>query len=293
MSNPVIQGLALVDLSGYLIIAAIIVVFCAAVITNLVIRLRYARIDRELVQNPAVTIPFSHPVLQQIAEQVHRAARRDAAPPNTQAIIEQCVQTGLKSSLVGERFIRTSVGLMIILGLVGTFYGLTSSIGRLVRLVTADAAGETDIAQAITGGLTQALSGMSVAFSTSLFGIVAALAMMLLNVFSNVTDRRFALMVKIETIMDQRLVSVTGKPKPSRDQSLELAIETFGESVARLDEVMTRFDTALQTFSSTTRDFHEFNLHLKDNVQRMSLGFGDFSETLKAQVAALKSQQGG
>lgn len=262
-------------------------------ITNVVIRLRYAGIDRELAQNPGVAIPFSHPVLQQIAEQVHRAALRDAPLPNTQAIIEQCVQSGLTSLLVGERFIRTSVGLMIILGLVGTFYRLTSSIGRLVRLVTADAAGGTDITQAITGGLTQALSGMSVAFTTSLFGIVAAMVMMLLNVFSNVTDRRSALMVKIEAIMDQRLASLAGNPKSTSDQSLELAIEAIGQSVTRLDEVMTRFDTALQNFSASTREFHDFNLHLKDNVQRMSLGFGDFSETLKAQLAALRSQQGG
>jgi hypothetical protein len=48
------------------------------------------------------------------------------------------------------------------------------------------------------------------------------------------------------------------------------------------------FESALQSFSSTTRDFREFNLHLKDNVQRMSLTFGDLSETLKEQVGTLK-----
>ena len=52
---------------------------------------------------------------------------------------------------------------------------------------------------------------------------------------------------------------------------------------------MTRFESALETFATTTRDFHEFNLHLKDNVQRMSLSFADLSEVLKSSA----SQRGG
>jgi len=35
--------------------------------------------------------------------------------------------------------------------------------------------------------------------------------------------------------------------------------------VARLDGAVARFESALQTFATTTRDFHEFNVHLKDN----------------------------
>ena len=61
-------------------------------------------------------------------------------------------------------------------------------------------------------------------------------------------------------------------------------------SRSRSSTAWSRFDAALQTFSTTTRDFREFNLHLKDNVQRMSLGFGDVSEALKTHVTALKSR---
>ena len=49
---------------------------------------------------------------------------------------------------------------------------------------------------------------------------------------------------------------------------------------------MGQFQGALNTFAGTTRDFREFNLHLKDNVQRMSLAFGDLSETLKREVGS-------
>jgi hypothetical protein len=40
----------------------------------------------------------------------------------------------------------------------------------------------------------------------------------------------------------------------------------------------------LQVFASTTKDFHEFNAHLKDNVQRLSLTFADLSDSLKSQI---------
>jgi len=63
----------------------------------------------------------------------------------------------------------------------------------------------------------------------------------------------------------------------------------FGQSVAQLDGTVTRFESALETFATTTRDFREFNLHLKDNVQRMSLSFADLSEVLKSSA----TQRGG
>ena len=50
---------------------------------------------------------------------------------------------------------------------------------------------------------------------------------------------------------------------------------------------MAQFENALETFATNTRDFQEFNLHLKDNVQRMSLGFGDLTEALKEHLRAL------
>jgi hypothetical protein len=64
-------------------------------------------------------------------------------------------------------------------------------------------------------------------------------------------------------------------------------VSAFGQTVDRLDGTVAHFESALQTFATTTRDFREFNLHLKDNVQRMSLSFGDLSETLKQHASAL------
>ena len=58
------------------------------------------------------------------------------------------------------------------------------------------------------------------------------------------------------------------------------------------ETVVERFESALGAFSGSTRDFTEFNAHLKDNVQRMSLSFGDLGDTLRTQIRALKGENG-
>jgi hypothetical protein len=189
--------------------------------------------------------------------------------------------------LLAERFVRSATGLVIILGLLGTFYGLTLSIGRIVQLVSSDSAAVADITQGVSQGLSRALSGMAVAFSNSLVGVLSAVLLTVLGVLSSVSDRRTEVMVQIETYLD-RVV-----PKSAQGASPAVAggpavPGNFGEAVARLDGAVSRFEFALQGFATTTRDFREFNAHLKDNVQRLSLAFGDLSETLKAHTNALR-----
>jgi methyl-accepting chemotaxis protein len=217
------------------------------------------------------------------------AAAKRTAEPNTQAIVEERFQAGLGSVLFAERFVRAATGLVIILGLLGTFYGLTSSIGRLVELLAGDATSTAAITQNVTQGLTQALTGMAVAFSNSLVGVLSAVVLTLVSIVSNPTDRRVALMLSVETYLDGLLASPAFE---RRAGGADAAAAHFGESVERLDAVVARFDSALQAFSASTREFSEFNAHLKDNVQRMSLSFGDLNDALRQQVTTIKRENG-
>jgi hypothetical protein len=222
-------------------------------------------------------------VLADVVREVERGAT-GAEPPATQTIIEERFQSGLRASLVAERFVRSAVGLVIILGLLGTFYGLTSSIGRLVQLVAGDSATAADPTLGVTAGLTHALSGMAVAFSNSLVGIVSAVVLTILGIFSNPTDKRVALMLRFEAYLERLVAERRGAQSRGPDG--------FAGSVERLEAAVARFDGALQAFSASARDFSEFNAHLKDNVQRMSLSFGDLNDALKAQIATVKRENG-
>jgi hypothetical protein len=299
-----LSSLRLAGTGGHVIVATIVILLALGICSNLYIRGAYAALSRELRGDAELTGAFRARVLNRILHEAGQAVRRNPSDINTQAIIEHSFQLELSGLMLGERFGKSAVGLMIILGLVGTFYGLTLSIGKLVNLISGEGAANADIALAVTAGLTEALSGMSVAFSCSLFGIGAAILLTVLGVFSSVPERRMALMVQIEHYLDNVLLSqvkadargearteMAGGPAASVSTGrLEQLVDSFGQSVSQLEGVVGRFDSALQNFASTTRDFREFNLHLKDNVQRMSLGFGDLSEALKTHITTLKSR---
>lgn len=275
MIKTISAGLSLLDTTGLSILIVTLATLCLGFFVNLWLRGRYASLERELRAASASEQPFRHPVLRNVFRDAADAAAR-SEELNTQAIIEERFQSDLRGLLFGERFLRSATGLVIILGLLGTFYGLTLSIGRIVELVSGDAATTTDISAGVSQGLSHALAGMAVAFSNSLVGVLSAVILTILGILSNVSDRRTALMVQLETFLDRTL--------QRRPASLVIP-----DSIVRLDAAVARFDGALQSFASGTRDFHEFNLHLRDNVQRLSLAFADLSETLKAHTGALRS----
>jgi hypothetical protein len=295
MTDAFQKNLALLDPSAYVVIAAIVLLLVLGFVITLALRARYGSLSKELRR--AGDGDFRSPVLASIMQDTLEAVERGAAELNSQAIIEHNFQQRLKSALIGERFVKATTGLLIILGLVGTFYGLTLSIGKLVALVSADANGGADIVQGLTQGLTQALSGMSVAFTCSLFGIMSAVIMTLLSVFLNVTDMRVALMVEIEAYLDGAVLRIdperpgTAPRVPASAANIALVLQQMerglSASVSQLHGAVGQFEAALSAFSTTTRDFREFNLHLKDNVQRLSLSFADLSNTLNAHTAAL------
>jgi hypothetical protein len=279
MTSTMLGGLSLIDSTGLAILATTVTTLVLGIVINFWLRARYAALEKEIRHAPDGEASFAHPALRHIVRDATLAAGR-SSEVNTQAIIDDCFQSDLRPMLLAERFIRSATGLVIILGLLGTFYGLTLSIGKIVHLVGAETTGATDVAQGVSQGLTNALSGMAVAFSNSLVGILSAVILTVLGILSNVSDRRTAIMVQIETYLDRIRVQ---RPGGATD------LTGFGPAIALLDGAVARFESALKGFASTTKDFHDFNAHLKDNVQRLSLTFADMSDSLKTQLVTFGS----
>jgi hypothetical protein len=254
MPSAIFDGLLLLDPLGLAILGTTVTSLLAAVATHVVLRAWYVAIERDLRQNGESGPRFSHPMLNHIVRDAEEAARR-SSDRNTQAIIEDNMQSGLRGLLVAERFVRASTSLVLVLGLLGTFYGLTLSIGKLVHLVSTDSGGVADVAQAVTHGLTNALTGMAVAFSNSLVGIASAVVLTVLGVVNNIADRRTALMIQIEVYVDRWLSSRA----PTRANPGD-PVAGFSESVMRLEGAVARFDAALQTFAANTKDLREVQL---------------------------------
>ncbi|HEX8795088.1 MAG TPA: hypothetical protein VF765_29275 [Polyangiaceae bacterium] len=254
MQSSILDGLSLVDTTGRLILGTTVAVLLAAVAAHAFLRWRYSLVQRDLEQNGEPRPQFTSPLLRRVIRDADHAART-SSEPNVQAVIEDAFRAELGPLLLAERFVRAATGLVLVLGLLGTFYGLTLSIGKLVHLVSADGGATQDVALAVTRGLTQALGGMAVAFSNSLVGIGSAVALTLVGVVNNPTDRRTALMIQIETYVDRMLSS-----GPARHAEAAGAVGAFGDSVARLEGAVARFESALQHFAASTKDLREVQL---------------------------------
>jgi hypothetical protein len=89
---------------------------------------------------------------------------------------------------------RYLVGLLIFLGLLGTFWGLVNTIAAVAQTISGLTVGSGDIGQIfdqLKAGLQSPLAGMSTAFSTSLFGLGGSLVLGFLDLQAGQAQNRF------------------------------------------------------------------------------------------------------
>ncbi len=90
---------------------------------------------------------------------------------------------------------RYIVNLLIFLGLLGTFYGLATTVPAVVETIRSLAPSENETGMAVFNrlmtGLEGQLSGMGIAFSSSLLGLAGSLVVGLLELFASHGQNRF------------------------------------------------------------------------------------------------------
>ncbi|MFZ5967236.1 MAG: hypothetical protein ACOYVK_08675 [Bacillota bacterium] len=304
-----------------LIILTILAIFFIALLGSIVIRKKYISMGED-VSNTANKArgAFDHNIFNVIVEDYKNAMHGSFSEINTQAIIERNFNNAFKKLNLGERFIKNAVSLMIILGLLGTFYGLTLSISKLVELLSSS--GNTEVLgsmDTIVAGLIDSVKGMSVAFITSLFGIACSVLLTVLNIIFSVEEARESVMVQIEEYLDNNVAFVLTKKEKEADyerqksvwmdsfesigstleKNLHYVAETMGNQFVAAAHSMTKtshelsrsieqFDQSLQKFNENTRDFSEFNYHLRTNIDRMNVGFADLTENLNKHSGSIK-----
>ncbi len=102
---------------------------------------------------------------------------------------------GISARLDESRDIsRYLIGLLIFLGLLGTFWGLLETVQSVGGVVQSLSVGEGDVAaifQDLKNGLQAPLSGMGTAFSSSLFGLAGSLVLGFLDLQASQAQNRF------------------------------------------------------------------------------------------------------
>jgi len=111
------------------------------------------------------------------------------------ALSLRTVLEGIRGRLDESREIsRYIIGLLVFLGLLGTFWGLLGTIGAVSGIIGGLDVGGRDfnlMFQTLKAGLQEPLQGMGTAFSSSLFGLGGSLILGFLDIQANHAQNRF------------------------------------------------------------------------------------------------------
>jgi len=132
-----------------------------------------------------------HPrLLSSMAHMLGGHATTTLSATSTRTMLDS-IRTRLEESRDLSRYL---IGLLIFLGLLGTFWGLMATVGSVSAVVSdlaVDGSDATALFESLKQNLEQPLSGMGVAFSSSLFGLAGSLVLGFLDLQAAHAQNRF------------------------------------------------------------------------------------------------------
>jgi len=131
-------------------------------------------------------------LLASLAALLHDSRSRKSLTSGSTRSILDSVATRLDESRDITRYI---VNLLVFLGLLGTFYGLATTVPEVFKVIQSLAPQEGQSAgsafENLMGGLGNLMSGMGTAFASSLLGLAGSLIVGLLEIFAGHAQNRF------------------------------------------------------------------------------------------------------
>lgn len=209
------------------------------------------------------------------------------------ALSMRSVLDGIASRLDESRDIsRYTIGLLIFLGLLGTFWGLldtVSSVSSVIGGLQIDGGEISDVFQRLKSGLEQPLDGMGTAFSSSLFGLSGSLVLGFLDLQAGQAQNRF--FNELEdwlssvTRLSSGAVSPEGESVPAYVQAL---LEQTADSLENLQRTLTRGEESRIAVNNNLRQMGEQMATLTDHMRTeqmlmksMASNQNDFHEYLR------------
>ncbi len=165
-------------------------------------------------------------------------------PPRLSMLTMRTVLDGIRSRLdEGRDLSRYFIGLLVFLGLLGTFWGLLDTLGAVGAVIGAlsptgdDAAG---LFEQLRIGLEEPLSGMGTAFSSSLFGLGGALILGFVDLQTGHAQNRFYNELEEWLSGITRSGGVIGEGDQPVPAYIEALLEQTADSLDKLQRVMAR-----------------------------------------------------
>lgn len=226
------------------------------------------RVGADLVAAPSLLAPLATLLKT-------RGARSQISSGSSRSILDTVAQR-----IDEDREITRYIGnTLIFLGLLGTFYGLATTVPALVETIRSLSPGDGESGASIftnlQRGLESQLGGMGTAFSSSLLGLAGSLVVGLLELFAGHGQNRFY------RELEEWLSTITRVGFASEDGGGD-----DGNVMASyVDHMADQMEALQQSLAASEIKRAEMNALLADKVEAMTTGNADETNALLRQVA--------
>jgi len=208
---------------------------------------------------------------------------------------------GIASRLDESRELsRYMTGLLIFLGLLGTFWGLLKTVGSVSEVIGGMSSGAGDIEhvfEQLKAGLTKPLAGMGTAFSASMFGLAGALVLGFLDLTAGQAQNRFFNELEEWLAGLTRLSSgVLAESDGSVPVYVQALLEQTAENMEGLQRILTRGEEARIQASQAIIALNERISALTDTMrtnQQVMLRIAETHASLAPALQRMTDLQGG
>jgi len=173
-----------------------------------------------------------------------RGARMQVSATSTRSILDS-VATRIDEAREITRYI---VNMLIFLGLLGTFYGLATTVPAVVdtirSLAPVEGEGGVDVFGRLMTGLEAQLGGMGVAFGSSLLGLAGSLVVGLLELFAGHGQNRFYQELEDWLSSITRVGFSTGEESSGEQNVMAGVIDHMTEQMESLQQMYTQSDVS-------------------------------------------------
>ncbi|NGN42303.1 flagellar motor protein MotA [Mesorhizobium sp. CGMCC 1.15528] len=195
---------------------------------------------------------------------------------------------------------RYLIGLLVFLGLLGTFWGLLHTIGSIGDTIQSLDPGTGDTAavlDALKAGLAAPLEGMGTAFSSSLFGLAGSLVLGFLDLQAGRAQTRFYTELEnwlssvTDLSSDIQVVAPTGSGSSDEIRALSEKLRNMQETGGSSPRVATAMANLADGISGLVKNMRSEQQIMRDWVEAQSQEQKAMRNTLEKIADALKKRE--
>lgn len=203
---------------------------------------------------------------------------------NTEALIDEKIPTRICTM---ENYMKYIISTVIVLGLLGTFIGLTGSIGSIHKVIDKIIIQDGNLDKFLNG-ISVPLSSMSTAFFTSITGILSSILLRAIAIATYVPYKE-----KYYSLMENYLDNILLAERDSDFERLLLNLTKNMNTAMRnmCDNINGTFEREIQSLSRPINDFKKSIDSLRRISEKSEVATKELSSNINKYSTAIESQR--